>query len=172
PYVCRDLTDRLAPPALFSQLRVMEYDQLYTEFNVGAARQMCLGAKGRMRAEHTLKQKDRLEDKCAEQTALLSEKDADIAHLKSLLSLREAEVVEAIRLRGQLSVVEAADAAKSNELWDLKERNFTLEGDKDVLSKKVTILEFVTALKETELGSLTAQVVQLTSDLAGFPAFA
>nr|GEZ03829.1 hypothetical protein [Tanacetum cinerariifolium] len=39
PYVCRDLTDRLAPPALFLQLRAMDYDQLYTEFNVGAARQ-------------------------------------------------------------------------------------------------------------------------------------
>ncbi|GJR03357.1 hypothetical protein Tco_0526341, partial [Tanacetum coccineum] len=26
PYVCRDLTDHLAPPALFSQLRAMEYD--------------------------------------------------------------------------------------------------------------------------------------------------
>ncbi|GJZ95227.1 hypothetical protein Tco_0667430 [Tanacetum coccineum] len=84
-YVCRDLTDRLAPPALFSQLRSMDYDQLYTEFNVGAARQMCLGAEVRMRAEHTLEQKDRLKDKCVEQTTLLSEKDAEIVHLRSLL---------------------------------------------------------------------------------------
>ncbi|GJR68892.1 hypothetical protein Tco_0014957 [Tanacetum coccineum] len=93
-------------------------------------------------------------------------KDAEIAHLKSLLSLREAKAAEAIRLRGQLSAVEAADAAKNNELRDLKERNFALEGEKDVL--KVTTLESVTALKETELASLTAQVVQLTSDLSGF----
>ncbi|GJW67857.1 hypothetical protein Tco_0122281 [Tanacetum coccineum] len=140
PYVCRDLTDRLAPPALFSQLRAMDYDQLYTEFNVGAARQMCLGAEVRMRAEHTLEQKDRHEDKCAEQTALLSKKDVDIAHLKSLLSLREAEAIKAIHLRGE----------------------------KDVLSEKVTTLESVTALKETELVSLTTQVVQLTSNLSGF----
>ncbi|GJY25316.1 hypothetical protein Tco_0400042 [Tanacetum coccineum] len=139
PYVCRDLTDRLAPLALFSQLRAIDYDQLYTEFNVGAARQMCLGAKVRMRVEHTLEQKDRLEDKCAEQTALLSEKDAEIAHLKSLLSLREAEAVKAIHLR-----------------------------EKDVLSEKVTTLESVTALKETELVTLTSQVVQLTSNLYGF----
>ncbi|GJZ19083.1 hypothetical protein Tco_0555673 [Tanacetum coccineum] len=168
PYVCHDLTDRLAPPALFSQLRAMYYDQLYTEFNVGVARQMCLGVEVRSRAEHTLEQKDRHEDKCVEQTALLLEKDAKIAHLKSLLSLREAEAAEAIRLRCQLSVVEAADAAKGNELRDLKERNFALEGEKYVLSEKVTTLESVTALKETELASLTAQVVQLTSDLSGF----
>ncbi|GKD71083.1 hypothetical protein Tco_1325173, partial [Tanacetum coccineum] len=110
PYVCRDLTDRLAPPALFSQLRAMDYDQLYTEFNVGAARQVCLGAEVRMRAEHTSEQKDRLEDKCSEQTARLSERDTEIAHLKSLLSLKEAEVAEAIRLRSQISVIEAVDA--------------------------------------------------------------
>ncbi|GKC28372.1 hypothetical protein Tco_1035666, partial [Tanacetum coccineum] len=145
-YVCHDLTIRLAPFALFSQLCAMYYDQLYTEFNVEVAWQMCLGVE----------------------TALLSEKDAEIAHLKSLLSLREAEAAEAIRLRCQLSVVEAADAAKGNELRDLKERNFAREGEKYVLSEKVTTLEFVTALKETELAYITAQVVQLTSDLSGF----
>ncbi|GKA64656.1 hypothetical protein Tco_0764363 [Tanacetum coccineum] len=168
PYVCRDLTDRLAPLALFSQLRAMDYDQLYTEFNVGAARQVCLGAEVRMRAEHTLEQKDRLEDKCSEQTALLSEIDTEIAHLKSLLSLKEAEAAEAIRLRGQISVIEDADAAKGNELRDLKERNFVLEGERDTLFEKVKTLESATALKETELASLAAQVAQLTSDLSGF----
>nr|GEW75817.1 hypothetical protein [Tanacetum cinerariifolium] len=73
--------------------------KLYIEFNVGAARQVCLGAKVRMRAEHTLEQKDRFEDKCAEQVALLSEKDAEIAHLRSLLCLKEAEDL----LRDELS---------------------------------------------------------------------
>ncbi|GJZ19181.1 hypothetical protein Tco_0555771 [Tanacetum coccineum] len=114
PYVFRDLTDRVAPPALFSQLRAMDYDQLYTEFNVGAARQVCLGA--------------------------------------------EAEAAEAICLRGQLSAIKAADAVKGNELRDLKERNFVLEGEKDVLFEKVKTLESAAALKETELASLTAQV--------------
>ncbi|GKB55625.1 hypothetical protein Tco_0911811 [Tanacetum coccineum] len=133
PYVYRDLTDRLASPALFSQLQTMDYDQLYTEFNVGATRQVCLGAKVRMRAEHTLEQKDRFEDKCSEQTAFLSERDAEIAHLK-----------------------------------DLKERNFVLEGEKDALSEKVMTLESISALKETELAYLTAQVTQLTSELSGF----
>ncbi|GJR03356.1 hypothetical protein Tco_0526340 [Tanacetum coccineum] len=121
-----------------------------------------------MRAEHTLEQKDRLKDKCSKQTALLSERDTEIAHLKSLLSLKEVEAAEAIRLHGQLSMVEAADATKSTELRDLKERNFALEGEKDALYEKVATLESVTTSKETELASLTAQVVQLTSDLSGF----
>ncbi|GJR78794.1 putative ribonuclease H-like domain-containing protein [Tanacetum coccineum] len=123
PYVCHDLTDSLAPPTHFSQLRA---------------------------------------------AALLSKRDTKIAHLKSLLSLKEAEATEAIRLHGQLSVVEADDTATGNELRDLKERNFVLKGEKDVLSEKVTTLESVAALKETELVSLTAQVTQLTSELFGF----
>ncbi|GJQ95636.1 putative reverse transcriptase domain-containing protein [Tanacetum coccineum] len=137
-------------------------------FNVEAAWQVCLGAEVRIRAKHTLEQKDKLEDECSEQTALLSERDVEIAHMKSLLSLKEVEAVEAIHLRGQLSIVEAADAAKDKELRDLKERNFSLEGEKDALSKKVTTLESVAALKETELVSLTAQVTQLTSELSSF----
>nr|GEW62744.1 hypothetical protein [Tanacetum cinerariifolium]GEW62749.1 hypothetical protein [Tanacetum cinerariifolium] len=139
-YVCHDLTDRLTPPALFSQLLAMDYDLLYSEFNVGAVRQMCLETK----------------------------KDAEIVDLKSLLSLKEAETIEAIRLLGQLAVVEAADAVKGNELRDLKEKNFVLEGEKDVLYEKVTTLESASALKETGLVSLTAQVAQLVSELSSF----
>nr|GFC73105.1 hypothetical protein [Tanacetum cinerariifolium] len=86
--------------------------------------------------------------------AFLSERDAEIVHLKSLLSLNEVEAVEAIRLRGQLTTVEAADVAKDSELKDFKEKNFTLEGDRDVMSKKITTLESANAAKEAELAGL------------------
>ncbi|GJV16882.1 hypothetical protein Tco_1362205, partial [Tanacetum coccineum] len=167
PYTCRDLTDRLAPPALFAQLRAMDYDQLYSKFNVFVARQLCLGAEVRMRAEHTLEKKGKLEDKYAEQTALIFEKDAEIAHLKSLLSLKESEAVEAISFCSQLSVVEATDAAKSTKLRDLIEKNFPLEGERNILSEKVATLESVTTSKEDELTSLSSQVANLTADLSG-----
>ncbi|GKE51224.1 hypothetical protein Tco_1486380, partial [Tanacetum coccineum] len=143
PYVYRDMMDRLAPPALFTQLHVMDYDQLYSKFNVGAARQ----------------------------TTLLSEKDAEIAHLKSLLSLKEAEAAEAISLRRQLSTLEAVDAAKSIELMDLKEKNFALEGERNVLSERVESLDYVATYKEIELVSLSSQVATLTADLSGFQLF-
>ncbi|GJU89518.1 hypothetical protein Tco_1301941 [Tanacetum coccineum] len=80
----------------------------------------------------------------------------------------KTEAAEAIHLRSQLSIVEAANAAKSTEVRDLKERNFALEGEKDALSENVATLESMTTSKETELASLTAQVAQLTSDLSGF----
>nr|GEU95561.1 hypothetical protein [Tanacetum cinerariifolium] len=129
---------------------------------------VCLGAEVRMWGEHTLENKGKLEDKCAEQAALLSERYAEIFHLKSFLSLKEAEAVEAIHLRGQLTSVEVADAAKGSELKDLKEKNLTLEGERDVMSEKIGTLESVNAAKEAELASLSSQVSKLTSDLSEF----
>ncbi|GJT94129.1 gypsy type transposase [Tanacetum coccineum] len=149
-------------------LRAMDYDHLYSEFNVRAARQVCLGAKVRMRTEHTLEKKNELEDKCAGKAILLFERDTEIAHLKSLLSLKEAEATEAISLRGQLTILEATDASKGAELRDLKEKNFALEGEKNALCDRVEALESAAASKEVELTSLSSQVAKLTADLSGF----
>ncbi|GKE72691.1 hypothetical protein Tco_1534732, partial [Tanacetum coccineum] len=126
-YVCRDLTDRLASLALFAQLRV------------------CLGAEVRMRAKHTLEKKGELEDKCAEQAALLSKRNTEIVHLKSLLSLKETERVERF-----------------------EKKNVALEGERYVMSEKIATLESVNAAKEAELASLSSQVAKLTSDLSNF----
>nr|GEW25727.1 hypothetical protein [Tanacetum cinerariifolium] len=136
PYVCSDLTDRLASPTLFAQLRGMDYDQLYSEFNVGVARQVCL--------------------------ALLSERDAEIAHLKSLLSLKEAEAAKVICLRGQLTVMEAAAAAKVEvELASLSSQVAKLTSDlsgfqisRDELDYKVASLESERDFLVTQKNSL------------------
>ncbi|GJR37654.1 hypothetical protein Tco_1213338 [Tanacetum coccineum] len=66
-FSCRTLVDRVAPPAFFAALRSMDCDQLYTEFNVEATRQICLGSE------------------------LLEEKDLEILMLKSQLAEKEAE---------------------------------------------------------------------------------
>ncbi|GKB22609.1 gypsy type transposase, partial [Tanacetum coccineum] len=118
----------------------MDYDQLFAEFNVGAAHQTCLGAEIRMHAE--------------------------IANLKAQLSLREAEAAEAIRLCNQVSVVEAEVAARVSELNSLKEWNIVLEKEKNALEGQVVALESVAATKDTELISLNAQMAKLTQDLS------
>nr|GEV11544.1 hypothetical protein [Tanacetum cinerariifolium] len=130
-----DVVDHLAPPALFAQLRAIDYDQLYFEFNVGAARQVCLGVEVRMRAEHTLERKGELEDKCAEQATFLSERDTEIA----------------------------ADAAKGGELRDLKKKNFSLEGERDVMFEKIATLESANAAKELSCDELDSEVASLES---------
>nr|GEY04558.1 hypothetical protein [Tanacetum cinerariifolium] len=54
------------------------------------------------------------------------------------------------------------------ELRDLKEKNFALEGERDVMSEKIATLDFANDEKEVELASLSFQVSKLTFDLSGF----
>nr|GEV18363.1 hypothetical protein [Tanacetum cinerariifolium] len=43
--VCREIVNEFAPPKFFASVRGMDHDQLFTESNVGAARQMSLSAE-------------------------------------------------------------------------------------------------------------------------------
>ncbi|GJZ37774.1 hypothetical protein Tco_0583965 [Tanacetum coccineum] len=166
PDVCRSVVDQLAPHRLFSQLCGMYYDQLFSEFNVGVARQTCLGAEVKMRFEHNLRERKRLEGRCARQVDLMKDKDAKIEKLKALLSLREAEATEVIRLHNQVSAVEAVEAARVSELNSLKEGNIALEKEKNTLEGQVATLESVAAATNIKLASLNAQTAKLTQELS------
>ncbi|GJV99622.1 hypothetical protein Tco_1554874 [Tanacetum coccineum] len=166
PDVCRSLVDQLAPPVLFSQLCVMDYDQLFAEFNVRAARQTCLSAEVRMRTEHILREKKKLEGRCSRQSDLLKEKDAEIASLKAQLSLNKAEAAEAIHLRGQVATVEAAEAARASELDGLRERNLALKSEKNTLEGQVAMLKSAAKSKDNVLAFVNAQVAKLNDDLS------
>ncbi|GJX27405.1 hypothetical protein Tco_0233701 [Tanacetum coccineum] len=111
-----------------------------------------------LRLEHELRGRKKFKGKCAMQADCLKEKDVEISSLKAQLCLKEAEAAEAIRLRGQVATVEAAEAAQANELNVLKERNSALEEEKGALESKVAALESVDATKVAELASMTAQV--------------
>ncbi|GJR79830.1 hypothetical protein Tco_0150615 [Tanacetum coccineum] len=119
-FSCRTLVDRVAPLAFFSALRTMDYDQLYTEFNVGAARQVCLGAEVRSRAEHELELKEKLRAKYVACGRLLEEKDLEILRLKSQLAEKEAEATEVIRLRDQVCSLSREKSALTAEVSVLK----------------------------------------------------
>ncbi|GKC16711.1 hypothetical protein Tco_1013493 [Tanacetum coccineum] len=131
--VCQSVVDHLAPLLLFYHLYSMDYEQLLTEFNVGTARQTCLSSEVRLRLEHKLAGRKKFKGK--------------------------SEAAKVIRLRGQIANVEAAKAAKVNELNDLKERNAALEG-------QVAALECAAASKDAELASSNSQVAKMTQDLS------
>nr|GEY67367.1 transposase (putative), gypsy type [Tanacetum cinerariifolium]GEY67634.1 transposase (putative), gypsy type [Tanacetum cinerariifolium] len=78
----------------------------------------------------------------------------------------EAEAEEAIRLRSQVFIVEAAEAAQINKLNNLKEKNLALEGVKSTLEGWVATLESAAASKDTELASVNTQVAKLNHDLS------
>ncbi|GJX80377.1 hypothetical protein Tco_0328526 [Tanacetum coccineum] len=144
-FSCRTLVDRVAsPPGFFSALRNMDYDQLFEEFNVGAARQICLGSEVRSRTEHELELKEKLRVKYDARGVLLGEKDAEIARLKSLVKEKETESAEVLRLRDQVSVLAA---------------------DKSLLSAEVSALKSTVLQKDTDISLLDSRASYLKSAL-------
>nr|GFC35778.1 hypothetical protein [Tanacetum cinerariifolium] len=103
--ICREMLYEFAPPKFLASVRGMDHDQLFTEFNVGAARQISLKAKVRMRAEYNIREKRKLRAVVDEQAELLKIKDEEIESLKAQLLLKEAEAAKAIRLRAELEEV-------------------------------------------------------------------
>ncbi|GJY24805.1 hypothetical protein Tco_0398463 [Tanacetum coccineum] len=143
-FSCRTLVDRVAPPAFFSALRTMDYDQLYTEFNIGAMRQVCLGAEVRSHAEHELELKEKLKAKYTARGRWLEEKDLEILKLKSQLTKKEVEAAEVICLRDQVS---------------------SLSGEKSALIAEVSALEVIVAQKDNDISLLNSRATYLTSTL-------
>ncbi|GJS20820.1 hypothetical protein Tco_0449452 [Tanacetum coccineum] len=130
-----EFVDHLAPPALFSQIREMDYHHLFTEFNIGTAHQACLNAEVRMRTEYCLSERKRLESECKKQVDLLKARDEEVENLKAQLLLKEIEAVEAAYLRAQVYAAEAMEKIHTNEIdalnrgmWLLKMRRSLLIG--------------------------------------------
>ncbi|GJX57520.1 hypothetical protein Tco_0287417 [Tanacetum coccineum] len=155
--VCREMLDEFAPPNFFASIRGMEHDQLFTEFNIGAARQISLSAEVRMRAKYNIKKKRRLRFVIDEQTKLLKVRDGEIKNLKTQLLLKEAEVTEAIRLRAEASKFEAIEKSLQDKVRVLKDHNTTLE-EKSELDVKVADLVALVKVREQEAADLDAMV--------------
>ncbi|GJW00745.1 hypothetical protein Tco_1555996 [Tanacetum coccineum] len=145
--------------------RCIDYEQLYTEFNVGAARQICLESEVRSRAEHELELKEKLKGKYDARGRLLEEKDLEILRLKSLLAER-AETAEVVRLRGQVS-------ALTTEVSVLKSTIAQKDTDISLLDSRATYLKFALddskaayAEAESLITSLTSERGRLTSKVS------
>nr|GEX08000.1 hypothetical protein [Tanacetum cinerariifolium] len=103
------MLDEFAPPKFFASVRGMDQDQLFTEFNIGAARQISLSAEVRMRAEYNIREKRKLRSVVDEQAELLKVRDGEIENLKAQLLLKEAKAAEAIRFRAEVFEFEATE---------------------------------------------------------------
>ncbi|GJS58596.1 hypothetical protein Tco_0653380 [Tanacetum coccineum] len=130
--VCRSMVDQLAPPGFLSQLRGMDYDQLFAEFNVGVARQACFSTE---------------------------EMGVEIASLKEQLSLKEAEAAKAICLSGQVATIESAETAQVNEL--IEEKKIFLEKKVAVLESTNATKETELTPLTTQTVKLTQDFFEL-----------
>nr|GFA82555.1 hypothetical protein [Tanacetum cinerariifolium] len=127
--VCREMVDEFAPLNFFASVHGMDHDQLFTEFNVGAARQISFSAEKR-----------RLKDIVEEKDQVMKAKDEEIDNLKAQLLLKETEAAKAIRLRAETSQLEALEKSLRDEVTTLNERNTILEKEHNALDVKVTDL--------------------------------
>ncbi|GKB03777.1 gypsy type transposase, partial [Tanacetum coccineum] len=135
--ICCEMVNEFAPPKFFAYVRGMEHDQLFTEFNVGVAHQISLSVEVRMRVEYNIKEKRRLNYIVDEQAKLLKVREREIKSLKAQLLLKEAEAAEAIRLRAEASKFESIEKYLQDEMKTLKERNTTLEKEKNDLDEDI-----------------------------------
>ncbi|GJS66609.1 hypothetical protein Tco_0681173 [Tanacetum coccineum] len=158
-----EFVDHLAPPTLFSQIYEMDYHHLFTEFNVGTARQACLNAEVRMRTKYCLSERKRLESECEKQADLLKVRDEEVENLKARLLLKETKAAEAARLRVQVDVAEATEKMHVDEIDALKQRNEVLENEKDSLDRKVADLQSLVSTKDLELKDLNVALSSLRS---------
>nr|GEY27166.1 hypothetical protein [Tanacetum cinerariifolium] len=164
--ICREMLDESAPPKFFSFIHEMDHDQLFTEFNVGAARQISLNAEVRMCVEYNIREKRKLRAVVDEQAELLKTKDGEIESLKAQLLLKEAEAAEAIRLRAEFFKFESAEQSLRGEVGFLRDQNTALERENNELNVKVTDLSAFVKVREQEVADLDAQVtaVKLQND--------
>ncbi|GJZ52858.1 hypothetical protein Tco_0607743 [Tanacetum coccineum] len=144
--VCREMVDEFAPPKFFSSVRGIEHDQLFTEFNVGAARHMSLSIEVRMCAEYNVKERMRLKSVVEKQDELLKARDGEIEGFKAQLLLKEIEAAEATHLRAQTFNLEAVEKSLWDEVNALKEHNLTsAKSQNDNLVDRVHELEISSA---------------------------
>ncbi|GJZ83294.1 hypothetical protein Tco_0648467 [Tanacetum coccineum] len=150
PDICRGVIDHLAPLVLFSQLRSMDYEQLFIEFNVEAARQTCLSSEVRLQLKHELR-----------------------GWKRRLRSQRQS--VFAIKL----PLLRPKEVARASEMKGLKDRNAALEGQDlsnlklscDELSIKASSLEFEKDKLVDQVSKLKGTCSELCDEVSGYKLF-
>ncbi|GJS70026.1 hypothetical protein Tco_0702867 [Tanacetum coccineum] len=176
----REFIDHLAPPVLFSQIRAMDCHQLFTEYNVGTARQACLNAEVRMRTEYNLSERKRLEDEYAEaakaknahasEASLLRQQNTTFEYEKEILNKRAAELQSLSSHREQelvdLNVVTTFLKSQNN---DLVSQVHALEKSCSTLRDQVAGYELfkqqIEAIQDAQVKAIDDRVDKLDADL-------
>ncbi|GJZ31528.1 hypothetical protein Tco_0576575 [Tanacetum coccineum] len=152
--LCANMIDHFTPSAFFKSIRRMEHEQLFTKFNVSAARNLSLSSEVRMRAEYNILEKRKWRSLAEEKDILLEAKDKEIEDLKSQLLKAKEESAVVAQLRAQVSGLEAVENSLRGEVASTKDHNVLLEQECNSLKLKGTGLESTIAEKDHELSDL------------------
>ncbi|GJY09025.1 hypothetical protein Tco_0377210 [Tanacetum coccineum] len=146
-HLCANMIDHFTPPAFFKTVRGMEHEQLFTEFNVSAARNLSLSSEVRMRAEYNILEKRKWRTLAEEKNTLLEAKDKEIEDLKSqLLRAREESAEqESDTLKLKVTGLESAIVEKDHKLSELGASSSSLKSQNQSLVDQVHELEVSSA---------------------------
>ncbi|GJS37340.1 hypothetical protein Tco_0535722 [Tanacetum coccineum] len=161
--LCATMIDHFTPPAFFKTVRGMKHEQLFTKFNVSAARNLSLSSEVKMRAVYNILEKRKWKSLADEKDCLLGVRDKEIEELKSQLLKAKKESVEVAQLRTRVSGLEAIEGSLRGEVASAKEHSSLLEQECGSLKLKATSLESIIAEKDRELSDLGASSSSLRS---------
>ncbi|GKA53464.1 hypothetical protein Tco_0746779, partial [Tanacetum coccineum] len=152
------------------QIREMDYHHLFTEFNVGTARQACLNTKVRMRIEYCLSERKRLEFECEKEADLLKARDEEIKNLKAQLLVKETEATEAARFRNlklkDLNVDVSSLRSQKDSLVDqVHALEATCSGLRDQVSRYERLKEQIEEFQDAQMNIVNDKVAKLDADL-------
>ncbi|GKA22586.1 hypothetical protein Tco_0708548 [Tanacetum coccineum] len=139
-HTCREMVDEFAPSKFFASIRGMEHDELFSEFNAGAARQISLSAEVRMHAEFNIREKRRLSAVVEEKNSLRKARDEEVA-IQTLADRNT--VLEGEKSELDVKVVDLAATVKvrKQEVANLDAMVTSVKVHKDNLSDQVHMLE-------------------------------
>ncbi|GKA70782.1 hypothetical protein Tco_0776921, partial [Tanacetum coccineum] len=141
---CREMVDEFAPPKFFASILGMEHDQLFTEFNVGAARQISLSAEAKDVEIESLKAQLLVKEAEAAEAILkvLKEQNAALEQESTDLGVRVSDLTASVKVREQeVADLDAQVIFAKSQSDNLADRVHELETSSVGLQEKVTAYE-------------------------------
>ncbi|GKD97378.1 hypothetical protein Tco_1381275 [Tanacetum coccineum] len=128
------MVEEFAPPKFFASIHGMEHDQLFTEFNVGAARQMSLSAEN--------SNFEAVEKSLRDETNTLKERNAILEKERNGLDVKVTELETlAVGKERELTDLNALITFVKSQNDNLVDRVHELETSSFGLQEKVTMYE-------------------------------
>ncbi|GKE28008.1 hypothetical protein Tco_1443392, partial [Tanacetum coccineum] len=142
---CQNLLDHVTPLGYWAMLRNQHDAGFLDSFNINSAQHVCMVSELRLRYKHEIMTREKYKKWFTDSVALVQQRDAEVAELKSKLEKLESEAAKVEELCKRVSDLEAAVAVKVGEAASLTAQNAGL-------------LEKVSAL-ELERDGLKGQVM-------------
>ncbi|GJX93592.1 hypothetical protein Tco_0348178 [Tanacetum coccineum] len=112
PALCRNLLDHITPPGYWAMLHNRSPVDFLDGFNINSVQHTCMIFELRLRHEHKIMTREKFQKKFTDNCAVVQQRDAENAALRTRLEKAEREAAEVVSLRGRVSELETVVAVK------------------------------------------------------------